>query len=145
MYNEQNLCFLENTRESAIITPKTAHKSVFLLFGCANRSPELIRQQKNTSEAAELKYDVFWGVGHDKGGKLPSPKVQFLDQIALDATIYVLVASKERPWHFSRPSICKPVELPCRNLATLAFLAPRAVKLAENGRVGVQLPELSPE
>jgi hypothetical protein len=42
---------------------------------------------KNRPEAAELKYDVFWGVGHDKREKLPSPKVHFLDQVFLDPTI----------------------------------------------------------
>ena len=29
--------------------------------------------KKNRPEAAGAKYDVFWGVGDDKRGKLPSP------------------------------------------------------------------------
>ena len=42
---------------------------------------------KNSPEAAGAKYDVFWGAGGDKRGKLPSPKVRILDQVYLDSTI----------------------------------------------------------
>ena len=61
------------------------------VFAIAKRYPVSFDNpiaKKTSPEAAELKYDVFWGGGNRKLGKLPSPKVRFLGQIALDLTIW---------------------------------------------------------
>ena len=43
--------------------------------------------KENGFEAAELKYDVVWGVGHGKDEKVTAPKCSISGHLSLDATI----------------------------------------------------------